>query len=456
MGTILDRGQRRAGARRPPASPGQVWRLVVGLSASLEARLHDQLAVPTDDARCWSFATVRRCTSYAELEAGLEATAAEVVLLSGDVHGFRPRLVGDLAERLPLVLLLDRPDAFDAGRPLPATCVVRSAASSAAEVRLALAEAVDGGQRQASVVTHRRSAPIGAPTAVEPKGHPTRFGTTLVIVGEDRADRYALAVNLAAELGRAAPRPWWRGGGTARGAAPTVVVDGDLARPGLAAALALNSARNLSVVAGETDGGSDVLRWATSIRAQVQPIAATSPQAVALAGLPKPAALRSLSAGFLVELAAQLRLQFAWTLMVVGELDAGTATGDEHRGVAEAAERVFVVSRPNAVALAAAATTLEQLGVPVDGEVLARARGVELVLTGHMPGLHPHPAEIAVALNIPVAGVIPDDRRLAAALADQRPLVDGARRRGAAGRAVAQLAARLAGTAVSVQTEAEA
>jgi Flp pilus assembly CpaE family ATPase len=113
----------------------------------------------------------------------------------------------------------------------------------------------------------------------------------------------------------------------------------------------------------------------------------------------------------------------------------------------DAADRVLVVTAPDVVALSAARSTLDRLEVPRKGEPSAPgAERVEVLLVRHVRRRHPDAAEVAVELNAPVAGVVPDDDRVDAAAASQRQRALAAlpgRWRSPAARAFADLAARL-------------
>jgi len=221
----------------------------------------------------------------------------------------------------------------------------------------------------------------------------------------------------------------------------TLLLDGVLDEPSVAASLGLNPARNLTVLAASVAEQGSRERWTRLLREEIQPLDRQQyPRAAVLAGVPSPALRHRLDPEFLVELVSHASGPGGFGCVVVdagAEPPAGTLEGACWRALVEMADRVLLVAMPDVVGLRRATGTLERLEARVEPERLG------LVLSRYRRGEHDDAAEIAAVLGgVPVVAVVPDDvRACTQALRLQRPLLSLGRT--AAGRELRRLADHL-------------
>jgi MinD-like ATPase involved in chromosome partitioning or flagellar assembly len=214
-----------------------------------------------------------------------------------------------------------------------------------------------------------------------------------------------------------------------------------LDEPSAAAALGLNPARNLTVLAAGIAEQASPERWSRLLGEEVQPLDQQHfPRAAVLAGVPSAALRHRLDPEFLAELGrhASGPAGFGCVLVDAGaEPPAGTLEGACWRAVVDIADRVLLVSMPDVVGLRRALGTLERLEARVE-----RGR-LGMVLSRYRRGEHDDAADIATILGgVPVVAVVPDDMRACTqALRLQRPLLSLGR--SAAGRELRRLADHL-------------
>jgi Flp pilus assembly CpaE family ATPase len=196
------------------------------------------------------------------------------------------------------------------------------------------------------------------------------------------------------------------------------------------------------MVVHEAGTREDPTVWARLLESEVQPLDASLPRAVVLAGAPSGALAANIDADSVRYLLYQLAHYGQFVVADVGcTLDGATPLAAAHRAALKAADRVFVVSRSDLVSLRRAAQLLEELRGMLDKP----ERRLALLLNQHHARHHHDAVEVARALRTPVAAVIPSDPRgVHAALAAQRPLVAvGGTGRGSAARALVDLARQL-------------
>jgi Flp pilus assembly CpaE family ATPase len=256
-------------------------------------------------------------------------------------------------------------------------------------------------------------------------------GTVFALVGAPGGQGVSvLAAGLTAALSRRAS---------------AALVDLNFERPSQSLALDLNPARNLYMVLHEGRTRDDPGVWARLLEPELQPLDASVPQAVVLAGPPGGGLVANVGADGVSYLLRQLASYERFVVADVGcALDGGSPAAAAHRAALAAADRVFVVSRSDLVGLRRGAQLLEALRGMLHEPSEDR---VALLLNQHDSRYHHDAVEVARALRTPVAAVIPNDaRRVDAALAAQRPLVAfGGTGRGSAARALVDLARQLDG-----------
>lgn len=242
--------------------------------------------------------------------------------------------------------------------------------------------------------------------------------------------RTTLALNLAVALGAVAP---------------TVLVDLDMAGPAVAAHIDADPTRNVYMVAHadpQTPG-----EWDRAIRQELRPLAARSPHAMVLCGVPKPEMRSGVSPRFVERLLAELRQRFRYVVVDTGAELLGTEM-QVHRAALAQADQVLLVAAGDLVGLAQARNALAALRSPLWTPVEA---DIALLINRHDRRFHHGRREIEWVLGAGaadvagvkgVAGVIPfDHAAVERAIAAQRPLVLDGRSR--AGRAMLDLAGRL-------------
>jgi Flp pilus assembly CpaE family ATPase len=232
----------------------------------------------------------------------------------------------------------------------------------------------------------------------------------------------------------------------------TLLLDAVLDEPTVAAALGLNPARNLTVLAASIGSEPTPERWRRLLRDEVQPLDQRHyPKAAALAGVPSPALRHRLSPDFLIELARNACESGDFGCVVVdagAEPPAGTPEGACWRSLVESADRVLLVGMPDIVGLRRVLGTLGRLEGHIDRDRLG------VVLNRYRPGEHDDAADIALVLgDVPIVAVVRDDvRACTQALRLQRPLLSLGR--SPAGRELRRLADELQDPAVPTKTVA--
>jgi MinD-like ATPase involved in chromosome partitioning or flagellar assembly len=303
------------------------------------------------------------------------------------------------------------------------------------QVREALRRVKTGGARRpkASAVATRLDDGVSRSAAHSSGGRQAQdpsstmaTGTVIAFTGAcDGLGSSTVAANVGAVLGRRAT---------------TVLVEADTLAPSFAAALGLDPARNVYLVAHERPG-RDAQRWATAMATELQPLDVASPHATVLCGVPRPSLRTALDPGFVTSLLQRLRAQAELVLVdVPAGREEGTTSAALHAAVLESADRILITTTPDIVGLRRTAAFIEWL-VGRPGGAALRPR-LSLVVNRHRPRHHADPAEIAEVMRVPVAGTIPDDAEAMQRSLDlQRPLVGCSNpRRGSAARALEDLA----------------
>src|SRR5207248_569287 len=119
---------------------------------------------------------------------------------------------------------------------------------------------------------------------------PARLGHVVVLVGPPHGNVGTTRASIEVAAGRERHEP-------------TLLVDAVLDEPSIAAALGLNPARNLTVLAASVAANPSFERWARLLRDELQPLDQQAcPRAGVLAGVPSPALRHRLDPEFLVTL----------------------------------------------------------------------------------------------------------------------------------------------------------
>ena len=269
----------------------------------------------------------------------------------------------------------------------------------------------------------------GSPVTADPAPSGDEALVVAVASGPGSHGRTTLACGLARALGAAAP---------------TILVEADIAGPTLAARLGRHPIRNLYMLAQRGPSTDD--DWAAALSREVQFLDDGAARgAHLLCGFQRGTMRGGVGLPFLREALEQLRARYRFVILDVG----ADLLGDElHRGAAQLADAVLLVGTPS----------LSGEGRWLDGWKTLTGVGVgvppgrvHLVLNGWDRSVHDGWAEIEATQHAttgrPLAAVIPwSHREVARAEREQRPL--GARR-GPAARATARLAGRIAGRAIS-------
>ena len=380
---------------------------------------------------------VRRCLDADDLLGSIQSGEIDAAIVSADLHGFGADVLRALAQvRIPLVLwgVNNRVAATEALDGTRVTVLPREV--DVAALRDAIAALTTSGGR----LRRPSSSPAVPPAELERvliSGHSAlaphapsaaQGGTVIALVGAPGGQGVSiLAAGLTVALSRH---------GTA------VLVDLNLERPSQSLALDLNPARNLYMVLHEADTRDDPSLWTRLLESELQPIDASVPRAVVLAGAPGGWLAAHIRADGVHQLLRHLTGCEQSVVVDVGcTLDGATPFGAAHRAALDIADRVLVVTRSDLVGLRRTAQLLDFMRGFLD----CHEQRLALVLNQHQRDRHHDPVEVARALRTTVAGVIPNDPgRVQAALAAQRPLAAfGGIRRGSAARALVELARQL-------------
>ncbi len=383
-----------------------------------------------------AFHVVRRCLSAADLLSTMESQRVDVAIVGTDLHGLGSEVLSAVVHSsVPLIVLAG--SGLGEARWETATGSQQVLPSDATrdQVREALFRITTAGARRpkASAVATwldegvSRSAvqSSGGRQAQDPSTTMTT-GTVIAFTGAcDGLGCSTVAANVGAVLGRRAS---------------TVLVEADTLSPSFAAALGLDPARNVYLVAHERPG-RDPQRWTQALASELQPLDVASPHATVLCGVPRPSLRMALDPGFVTSLLRRLRVQAELVLVdIPAGREEGTTSAALHAAVLEGADRILITTTPDIVGLRRTAAFIEWL-VGRPGGAALRPR-LSLVLNRHRPRNHADPAEIAEVMRLPVAGTIPDDAEAMQQSLDlQRPAVACNRpRRGSAARALEDLA----------------
>ena len=359
-----------------------------------------------------------------------DVAAFDAVLLSGDLPGFQGDLLATLARHdltARTVLLAWAPEARAERELSQEVGAVLAPDASIAAVRYALlAVSRRGRGRPQPPAAGEEAAP---PAAESDTGHP--FSTLAIVSGAGSPGRSTLAVGLAAALGARAP---------------TILVDGDLAGPSAAALVGVDPRRNIFQVAYMQPETPQ--EWDAELARNVQRLDPRSPFGWVLCGM----ITRRMSAGvapdFYARLLAELRARYRHVVIDLGADLTGT-DATLHRVALDEADQVILVAGPDPEGLSRAQVALFELEGP---RLRVPPERITVVVNRHDRRRHHRRAEIEYALGLPLAALIPNDYAgVERARGWQRPVV--VYRGSRAGRAIMQLARRVAGGRIRLAPE---
>lgn len=369
------------------------------------------------------FAIVERCLAAEQLLDCARGGRVEAILVAFDLHRLSATVLAELARTgVPLVLLAPHSDD-----PRWQTLPVLPLETDPETVRRALWAAVHG-ERPAPITPVAEASANEPPMAAQnPSG---AVSVIAVAGGQGSPGRTTVALSLAAALGAIAP---------------TVLVDGDLSGPSLAAHLDADPTRGLYMLAHA--GPQAAHEWARAIEQETQPISARSRHAVVLCGVPKPEMRSGISSQLFEQLIGELQQRYHHVILDVGA-DLLGPEGAAHRSALRLAHQVLLVASADLVGLWRARAALgllqSQLQISLDR--------VALVVNRYDRRYHHSRSEIEWALGLPSAAVIPFDHAgIQRAIAAQRPIAFDKRSR--AGRALLDLAERVHGGAIALPPE---
>jgi MinD-like ATPase involved in chromosome partitioning or flagellar assembly len=374
---------------------------------------------------------IRRCLSATELMDAIASELADIVVLGTDLHGLsNDTLSAVIRSHIPMVVLAGRGLGEPSWDAHPHALVLPVDATSH-QVVAALEAVTSPGFKPRAAAS--KQSPIPARSGTGTTTSTTRVmrgGEIIVVTGASGGVGCStVAANLVAAIGRYYP---------------TVLFDADLFSGSLAAALGLDPARNVCMLAQE-EPGDDETAWDRGLAAELQRIDPTSPHAVALCGVPRPSLRNSITTAFVADLLERLRARADFVFVDVPASCAdATVTPTIHADIIERADRILVVTAPDVVGLRRTSLFAAAIASrPGGADMHAR---MSLVLNRHRKANHADAAEIAGVLRLTVAATIPDDAsRLQSALELQRPAVTLGRPRGSAAQALEDMASRIAG-----------
>jgi MinD-like ATPase involved in chromosome partitioning or flagellar assembly len=371
-----------------------------------------------------------RCLSADTLLEAVLARRVDAVLVSYDLHRLNRALAELEASGIPRVLLVHDPEEPRwqtlGGIVLPSTAapsLVQEAIQAAIRGE-PFGRAVESTEPEPLAYEIVRPKPEDAPpiTVADARESDERPVVFAVASGHGAPGRTLVAINLAAALGAVAP---------------TVLVDGDMAGPSVAAYIDGDPTRNVYMVAHAEP--ASVWEWRSALEQEAQPLDRRSPHARVLCGIPKPEMRQRMSRSFLEGLLATLRHEARYVVIDTGSELLGT-DGAFHRAALGLADQVLLVVGADLVGVWHARNTLrlirEQLQID--------ATRVALVVNRHDPRFHHARIEIEWALGVGTAAVVPFDHiAVQRAVAAQRPVVTESKSR--AGQALLDLAGRIHG-----------
>jgi Flp pilus assembly CpaE family ATPase len=378
---------------------------------------------------------VERCLSADQLLDAVTGGRADVALVAFDLHRLGSSALADLdASRIPRVLLVRDPTD-----PRWATQrgVVLALDAEADVVMHALAAAMRGERffvdgLVADAAERAEEEQASARTAVAKSATPDTLSIIGLCSGPGSPGRTTVGINLAAALGAVVP---------------TILVDVDLSGPSVAAQLDADPTRNLYMVAhAEPEAAWE---WDSAIQSEVQALDRTrSPYADMLCGVPKPDMRGRITRRFVERLVHALQRRYRYVILDTGGELIG-AEGAVHRAAIGLAQQVLLVCSSDLVGLWRARTTLGLL----QSHLQISPERVALIVNRHDPRFHHGRTEIEWALGASTACIVPYDHLgVERALAAQRPALLG---RGAAGKALLDLAERIHGGKVVLAPEPE-
>jgi MinD-like ATPase involved in chromosome partitioning or flagellar assembly len=396
--------------------PEREQRLLPGLGASDEVRVAE------------------RCLSADQLLDAVSDGRVDVALVAADLHRLGSGALADLtASRLPMVLLVADPrEARWQAQP----GVILALDAGAELVERGIVAAIHG-ERLPGFEAAPPPQPIAEPLFEPQVEAGTGTGPPSVIAigsGAGSPGRSTTAVNLATALGAVQP---------------SIVVDVDLAAPSVAAMLDADPTRNVYMVAhAEPDSPWE---WDRAIESEVQPIDRhRSPYGAVLCGVPKPDMRGRITARFVEGLLHALQRRYRYVVLDTGAEWLGSE-GAVHRAALGLSQQVLLVCSADLVGMVRARTGLSML----ESHLHISPSRVALVVNRHDPRFHHGRTEIEWALKASTACLVPYDHlNIERALATQRPAV--LQRRGAAGRALLDLAERLHGGRLVLPPEPQA
>jgi MinD-like ATPase involved in chromosome partitioning or flagellar assembly len=403
---------------------GRPLRLAVGIGDPERER--DIL--PELDATA-DMVVAERCLSADTLLEAVLARRVDAVLVSYDLHRLGRSLPELEASGIPRVLLVHDPEE---PRWQPLGGIVLPVSVAPDVVVEAVQAAVRGepfGRTEAEVepvaFEFIRPKPDDAPpveSVADTRAEDDRPVVFAIASGHGAPGRTMVAVNLAAALGAVAP---------------TVLIDGDLAGPSIAAYIDADPTRNVYMVAHAEP--SSAWEWHNALEQECQLLDRRSPRARVLCGIPKPEMRARLGRSFLEGLLAALRHEVRYVVIDTGAELLGT-DGAFHRAVLGLADQVLLVAGGDLIGVWHARNTLKLIREQLQIDAMRTA----LIVNRHDPRFHHTRAEIEWALGIGTAAIVPFDHvAVQRAVASQRPVVVDQKSR--AGHALLDLAGRIHG-----------
>jgi MinD-like ATPase involved in chromosome partitioning or flagellar assembly len=424
-----------AGHESQPRIDSGLWARRVGVAVACgdpDAERNVLDAIATAGATQPAMHVIRRCLSAAELIDAIASELADVVVLGTDLHGLSNDVLSAVIRaHIPMIVLASRGLGEPTWDAHP-HAVVLTVDATTDQLVAALESVTSPGFKPRAAASKQSPIKAGSRAATTTSTtRPTHEGEIIVVTGASGGVGCStVAANLAAAIGRQFP---------------TVLFEADLFAGGLAGALGLDPARNVCMLAHDEPGGDDTA-WDRALAAELQSIDPTSPRAMALCGVPRPALRNSISTAFVEDLLDRLRARADFVIVDVPASCAdATAVPAIHGSIIDRADRLLVVTAPDVVGLRRASLFAKAVSSrPGGSDTQAR---MSLVANRHRKANHADGAEIAAVLRITVAAIIPDDpSRLQRSLEIQRPAVACGASRGSAAYALEELGARVART----------
>jgi MinD-like ATPase involved in chromosome partitioning or flagellar assembly len=428
--------------RRRTGGTGSTIRVLVAIESTRDRSLLPALQSATPVAG-GAFLVARRCMTADQLEAAVQEDQADAVLIGEGLFGLDAATLACCVDAgLPTVVLGSaayptRPGVLELPSDVTPShvCAVLAAAVWGTSEQLRDSLQAAGMQPSEVAPEHPRTTLVHRDATA-----PTGLGLIVVIAGPPRGN--VGATRAAIELTAARERHQ-----------STLLIDAVLDEPSIAAALGLNPARNLTVLAASVAGQAGANRWPRLLREETQLLDQQQyPRAAVLAGVPSPALRHRLDLDFLVELIRQASGPGGFDCVVIdagAEPPPGTLEGACWHAVVDLADQVLLIALPDVVGLRRAVGTLNRLQARLEPERLG------VVLNRYRRAEHDDAADIAAVLGgVPIVAVVPDDvRACTRALQLQRPLLSLGR--SAAGRELRRLAEQLPAVQSQATTSAK-